>query len=93
MSSVSNFRPISLLPCFEKVAERVLNKYLYNHLHENSILTPLQSGFIPGDSTTNLLTYLYDTFSNALDSGKKIRVVFCDISKAFNRVWHQGFLF
>ena len=92
MSSVSNYRPISLLSCLEKVAERAVFKHLYNHLHENSILTPLQSGFIPGDSPTNQLTYLYDTFSHALDSGKEIRVVFCDISKAFDRVWHQGIL-
>ena len=28
-----------------------------------------------------------------LDSGKEIRVVFCDISKAFDRVWHKGLLF
>jgi hypothetical protein len=25
--------------------------------------------------------------------GKDIRVVFCDISKAFDRVWHKGLLF
>ena len=59
MSSVSNYRPISLLSCLEKVAERAVFKHLYNHLHENSILTPLQSGFIPGDSPTNQLTYLH----------------------------------
>ena len=76
----------------EKIAERAVFKHLYNHLHENSILTPLLSGFIPGDSPTNQMTYLYDTFSRALDSGKKMRVVFCDISKAFDRVWHQGIL-
>ena len=92
MSSVSNYRPISLLSCLEKVAECAVFKHLYNHLHENSILTPLQSGFIPGDSPTNQLTYLYDTFSHAVDSGKEIPVVFCDISKAFDRVWHQGIL-
>ena len=28
----------------------------------------------------------------ALDEGKEIRVVFCDISKAFDRVWHKGLL-
>ena len=28
-----------------------------------------------------------------MDSGKEIRVVFCDISKAFDRVWHRGLLF
>ena len=53
MSSVPNYRPISLLICIEKVAERVVFKHLYNHLHEDSILTPLQSGFTPGNSTTN----------------------------------------
>jgi hypothetical protein len=28
----------------------------------------------------------------ALDSGKEVRVVFCDISKAFDRVWHKGLI-
>jgi hypothetical protein len=29
-------------------------------------------------------------FSKALDEGKEIRVIFFDISKAFDRVWHMG---
>jgi Fe2+ transport system protein FeoA len=29
----------------------------------------------------------------ALDEGKEIRVIFFDISKAFDRVWHRGLLF
>ncbi len=53
----------------------------------------MQSGFVPGDSTVNQLTYLYTIFSEALDSGKEIRAVFCDISKAFDRVWHKGLLY
>ena len=72
--------------------ERVVFKHLYNHLNENQILTPLQSGFIPGDSTINQLTYLYNFFAQALDYGKEVCVVFCDISKAFDRVWHEGLL-
>ena len=56
---------------------------------ENNILTSLQSGFIPGDSTVNQLAFLYNTFSQALDFRKEVRVVFCDISKAFDRVWHE----
>ncbi|MCW4309281.1 MAG: reverse transcriptase family protein, partial [Candidatus Thiodiazotropha endolucinida] len=91
-AAVTNYRPISLLSCLEKVPERIIFKHLYNHLHDNSVLTPLQSGFIPGDSTTNQLTFLYNTFCQALDSGKEIRVVFCDVSKAFDRVWHKGLL-
>ena len=35
------------------------------------------------------------TFLKTLEEGKEIRVtvVFCDISKAFDRVWHKGLLF
>ena len=88
----SNYRPVSLLCTPEKSFERAVFKHFYNHLHNNNILTSLQSGFIPGDSTVNQLTYLYNTFCQALDSGKEVRVVFCDVSKAFDRVWHEGLL-
>ena len=76
----------------DKVIERLIFKHLYNHLRDNNILSSLQSGFIPGDSTVNQLTYLYNVFCQALDSGKEVRAVFCDISKAFDRVWHAGLL-
>ena len=91
-SSPSNYRPISLLCTPEKRFERVVFKHIYTHFHENHILTSLQSGFIPGDSTVNQLTFLYNTFSQALDTEKEVRVVFCDVSKAFDRVWHEGLL-
>ena len=76
----------------EKVFERAIFKHVYNHFIENNILTSLQSGFIPSDSTVNQLTFLYNTFSQALDFRKEVCVVFCDISKAFDRVWHEGLL-
>ena len=91
-SDVSNYRPISLLSCLSKVFERLVFKYLFNHFRDNSILSPFQSGFIPKDSTTNQLVYLYDTFCEALDRGKEVRVVFFDISKAFDKVWHKGLI-
>ena len=50
--AVSNYRPISLLSNINKVLERIIVfKHLYYtcvHFLENDILTPLQSGFIPG---------------------------------------------
>ena len=92
LSIVSNYRPISLLNSEDKVIERLIFKHLYNHLRDNNILSSLQFGFIPGDSTVNQLTYLYNVFCQALDSGKEVRAVFCDISKAFDRVWHAGLL-
>ena len=92
LSMVSNYRPISLLNAEDKVFERLIFKYLFNHLQDNNLLSSLQSGFIPGDSTINQLTFLYNTFYQALDAGKEVRAVFCDISKAFDRVWHSGLL-
>ena len=58
LSLSSNYRPISLLSNLEKVFERLIFKHIYNHL---------QSGFTFGDSTINQLTFMYDTFCNALD--------------------------
>ena len=46
------------------------------------ILTPLQSELISGDSTTNQLLYICNMFCEAVDNGKEVRVVFCDVSKA-----------
>ena len=74
----------------EKTMERCIHKHLYNYISENNLLTPFQSGFIQGDSTTFQLLHTYHSFLEAVDSGKEVRVVFCDISKAFDRVWHRG---
>ena len=92
-SDVSNYRPISLLNTIGKVLEKIIHKYIYNFLKEHQVITTLQSGFIPGDSTVNQLVDIYNTFCQALDDGKEVRAIFCDISKAFDRVWHKGLLF
>ncbi len=92
-SDPQNYRPISLLSCIGKLMERCIHKYLYNYVIDNNKLTSYQSGFIKGDSTVNQLTYLYNDICKALDEGKEVRAVFCDISKAFDRVWHRGLLY
>ena len=92
-TNISNYRPISLLSCVGKVFEKCIFKYLHNYIVSNSLISPVQSGFTPNDSAVFQLIDLYDTFSKAIDDGKEIRVIFCDISKAFDRVWHRGLLF
>ena len=92
-SQLNNYRPVSLLPCASKILERIVFKNVYNYLRDNHILSPHQSGFQSGDSTVNQLAYLYHVFSKALDAKKDVRIVFCDVSKAFDRVWHEGLLY
>ena len=41
----------------------------------------------------NKLLFLYKTFCKALNAGKEVRVIFCNISKAFDRVWHAGLIY
>ena len=89
---VNNYRPISLLSVVSKVMERVIFKYVYNHLHDNFILSTYQSGFLPGRSTVTQLIEVYHSFCKSIDRNKEVRVIFLDISKAFDRVWHKGLL-
>ena len=69
---VSNHRPISLLNAEDKAFERLIFKYLFSHLQDNNLQSSLQSGFIPCDSTINWLTFLCNTFCQALDAGKEV---------------------
>ena len=88
-----NYRPISLLSILGKVFERIVFKYVHNFFLENQFIISAQSGFTAGDSTTNQLIDIYNSFCKALDEGKEIRAVFCDISKAFDKVWHRGLIY
>lgn len=90
---LNNYRPISLTSCIGKVMERVVFKHLYNYILDNSLLSSFQSGFKPGDSTVYQLLDFYHIISEALDNKKDVRAVFFDISKAFDKVWHEGLIF
>ena len=48
-----NYRPISLLPLCGKIFEKIIFNNLYKHLTTHHLITKKQSGFRPGDSTTN----------------------------------------
>ena len=89
----SNYRPVSLISCVEKVMERIIHKHIYNYLIQNYIIFKNQSGFLPGHSTIYQLIYMYNQICKSLDEKKSTCIVFCDISKAFDRVWHKGLLF
>ena len=92
---VKNYRPISLLPICGKIFEKIVFNNLYYYLNVNNLLTGNQSGFRPGDSTTNQLLYLVSEIHEAFENSKclEVRAVFLDISKAFDKVWHEGLIF
>ena len=93
--SYKNYRPISLLPICGKMFEKIIFNNLYPYLNENNFITKKQSGFRPGDSTTNQLLLLVDEIHQAFENRNslEVRAVFPDISKAFDKVWHDGLIF
>ena len=92
---IKNYRPISLLLICSKIFEKIIFKNLYSYLNTNNLLTTNQSDFRPGDSTTNQLLYLVNEIHQAFENPKslEVRAVFLDISKAFDKVWHDGLIF
>ena len=91
-SICNNYRPISLLSCVGKVFEKCVHSHVFNFLSENSIISEMQSGFIPGDSTVNQLLSIYNEICSNSDVGLTTQSVYLDLSKAFDRVWHRGLL-
>ena len=89
----SNYRPISLISTVGKLMERVVYKHLYNFFHSNNLIYKLQSGFLSGHSSVFQLIDIYNQMCQSFDSKQYTCMVFCDISKAFDRVWHTGLLF
>ena len=55
----------------------------------NNLLAPNQSGFKPGDSCINQLLIIIHEIYSSFDVGFEVRSVFLDISKTFNKVWHE----
>ena len=88
-SSVSNYRPISLLSLPSKVLERIIHNHLLNYLLSNNILSPHQFGFRPGSSTQEALLYATNDWHRHMDHGLSVASVFFDLSKAFDRVPHS----
>ena len=66
---------------------------MYNHLHSNNLLFKYQSGFRPGHSTIFQLIDIFHHICQAFDEKQYSCMIFCDISKAFDKVWHRGLLF
>ena len=88
-----NYRPISLLSNMSKVLEKIVFKRLYEYLTENRLLTEKNSGFKKKDSTTNQLLKIVHQIYQYINDGKDTCMVFLDVSKAFDNVWHKGLFF
>jgi len=91
-SSPSNYKPISLLPVFSKIFEKVLYTRLIDHLHSNVILNEHQYGFRSEKSTENASYVLLNEILTALNNKQMVGEIFCDFHKAFDCINHTMLL-
>ena len=86
---LDNYRPISVLPIFSKILERVVHYQLYEYLESNKLLSPYQFGFRKNHSTSSAVVHLTDTVRKSMDMGKLTGALFIDLRKAFDTVDHE----
>ena len=76
-----------------KILEKIIYKSLYEYCVSNELLISENSGLKRNDSIVNQLIAITHNIYKSLDSGKDVCAIFLDVSKAFDKVWHEGLIF
>ena len=92
-ANIKKYRPVSLLPICSKIFKRIIYNNILKYFLNNNLISRKQSRFRPGDSCLNQLLPITQYIFPSLDNGLEVRGVFLDISKAFDKVWHNGFIY
>ena len=67
-----NFRPVSLLPIFGKILERLIFEEMFPYFIENKLIAANRSGFQSGDSCINQLISITQKICQPFDAGYKV---------------------
>ena len=87
--NVENYRPVSILPIFGKIFEKIIYKRLYTFFTAKGILHDEQFGFRKGHSTSHALHKSVDSITKSISSGQHVLGIFIDLSKAFDTLDHS----
>jgi len=88
-SSYGNYRPISLLPQFSKILEKLFTNRLDNFLSKHEIISPSQYGFQKHCSTSAAVIELIENITDKIDQKLITAGIFIDLKKAFDTVNHD----
>ena len=86
---LENYRPVSTLPVFGKILEKIIYSRLYGFLISKGIINENQFGFRKGHSTSNALNYSVEYIESLRARNKHVLGVFIDLSKAFDTIDHR----
>ena len=86
---IDNYRPISVLPLFSKVFEKLTLRRMNSFIMRHNLLTPSQFGFRKGCSTTNAIVKLLTHVVEAYHQKAYCACFFLDLRKAFDTINHK----
>ena len=91
--NIKNYRPVSLLPICGTIFERLIFSEMFIYFSANKLISKNQSAFHPGDSCINQLLSITHEIFTSLENGLEVGSVSLDITKTFDKVWHEGLIF
>ena len=87
-----NYRPISLTSIVCKCLEKLVRDQITTHMEDNDLFTNHQHGFIKTKSCVTQLLESIEKWTELLDQGYSVDVIYLDFQKAFDYVPHQRLL-
>ena len=85
----SNYRPVSLTSIICKVLESIIRDAIVKHMNDNELFSKNQFGFLSRRSTILQLIRVLDIWSEILDQGGSLDIIYMDFMKAFDKVPHR----
>ena len=86
---MKNYRPVSTIPIFGKIFEKIICSRIYNFFSSNNLLTDCQFGYRKKHSTGHAIHHSVNIIRDALADKKHVIAVFVDLSKAFDTIDHK----
>ena len=92
-SNFANYRPISILPAFSKIFEKLAYNRIINFVAKHNILSDNQYGFRKGRSTDTAIHHaLVEKFYETVENDDIMIGLFIDFSRAFDTISHNVLL-